>query len=514
MTPECDYLILGAGPAGLQLAHFLERSHRRYLVLEAGDAPGTFFRTMPRHRQLISINKVHTGHEDPELNLRWDWNSLLTLDPLPCFARFSHEYFPPADAMVDYLQSFADKQKLNVRCGVRVVRVGRQGEGFVAEDQHGDRQRCRWLVVATGLSTPFLPEIPGIQLAENYSDVSLDPDDFRGQRILIVGKGNSGFETANHLLSSAAVIHLASPESVEFAWDTHYVGDLRSVNNTFLDSYLLKAQNACLEVEIERIVPRDGGFEVSMVYQRARGSRATYRYDRIINCTGFRFDDSIFDEGCRPDLAIMDRYPAQSSCWESSNVAGLYFAGTLMQARDYKKTSSAFIHGFRYNVRALHRMLEQRNHGVPWPSVELDCWPGDAVAKIVERINRSSGLWLQFGFLGDVVAEPEGDEGARYYEDVPVAYVRAGGLGHLPRYQVITLEYGRSDFDPLRDERVAHTDVEHADQSTALHPILRRYRGNRLVGEHHVVENLEAIWCDEELHVAPLREFLERAARR
>ena len=32
-----DYLIIGAGPAGLQLAHLLERDGRDYLVLEAGD---------------------------------------------------------------------------------------------------------------------------------------------------------------------------------------------------------------------------------------------------------------------------------------------------------------------------------------------------------------------------------------------------------------------------------------------------------------------------------------------
>jgi hypothetical protein len=27
---------------------------------------------------MISINKPHTGHDDPELTLRWDWNSLLS----------------------------------------------------------------------------------------------------------------------------------------------------------------------------------------------------------------------------------------------------------------------------------------------------------------------------------------------------------------------------------------------------------------------------------------------------
>lgn len=104
-----DYLIIGAGPAGLQLAALMEAADRDYLVLEAGDAPGTFFRTYPRHRQLISINKPHTGSDDPELNLRLDWNSLLSDDPALRFTAYTEKYFPDADLMVQYLADFAAK---------------------------------------------------------------------------------------------------------------------------------------------------------------------------------------------------------------------------------------------------------------------------------------------------------------------------------------------------------------------------------------------------------------------
>ncbi|HEY4457145.1 MAG TPA: NAD(P)-binding domain-containing protein, partial [Pseudonocardiaceae bacterium] len=84
-----DYLIVGAGPAGLQLAHDLDRAGRDYLVVEAGAAPGTFFSKYPRHRTLISINKVHTGYDDPELRMRMDWNSLLSDNPDLLFTRYS-----------------------------------------------------------------------------------------------------------------------------------------------------------------------------------------------------------------------------------------------------------------------------------------------------------------------------------------------------------------------------------------------------------------------------------------
>ena len=69
-----EYAVIGAGPAGLQLAYYLQQAGRDYVVLEAGPTPGTFFRTFPRHRRMISINKPHTGWHDAEKDLV-DWNS-------------------------------------------------------------------------------------------------------------------------------------------------------------------------------------------------------------------------------------------------------------------------------------------------------------------------------------------------------------------------------------------------------------------------------------------------------
>ncbi|MDQ3886243.1 MAG: NAD(P)-binding domain-containing protein [Actinomycetota bacterium] len=50
---------------------------------------------------------------------------------------------------------------------------------------------------------------------------------FAGQRVLIIGKGNSAFETAQALLSHAAIVHLASPHPVRLAWTSKHPGDVR-----------------------------------------------------------------------------------------------------------------------------------------------------------------------------------------------------------------------------------------------------------------------------------------------
>jgi cation diffusion facilitator CzcD-associated flavoprotein CzcO len=73
------YLVLGAGPGGLQLAHYLESAGRDYLVLDAQARPASFFERFPRWRQLISINKREVGRADSlAFAERHDWNSVLS----------------------------------------------------------------------------------------------------------------------------------------------------------------------------------------------------------------------------------------------------------------------------------------------------------------------------------------------------------------------------------------------------------------------------------------------------
>ncbi|KUL22423.1 NAD(P)-binding domain-containing protein [Actinoplanes awajinensis] len=499
-----DYLIIGAGPAGLQLAALLERDGHDYVVLEAGAAPGTFFTRYPRHRQLISINKVWTGSEDAEFNLRSDWNSLLTDDPALQFKNYSSRYFPSADDLVRYLADFA--QGLNVSYGVRADGVS-FGDGHFTVTAGSSSWQARRVVVATGVSQLHVPPIEGAELCERYDTVSVDPQDFVNQRVLIIGKGNSAFETADALVETAAVIHVAGPHAIRLAWQTHYVGHLRAVNNNFLDTYQLKSQNAVLDGTVERIVGRDGGgFTITFRYARTSERLREIDYDRIILATGFQFDASIFGDSARPRLVINDRFPEQSPAFESVNVPGLYFAGTLTQQRDFKKSTNGFIHGFRYGVRALHRILNSRYHDTPWPSVTVDASPEAITDAIIERINVSSALWQQFGVLADVVTVAGGV--ARYQQEVPVAH-----LGPEPLALVITLEYGpeHDQVDPfdITVPRIAENDAGAAHDASYLHPVVRVRRDGAVVAEHHLAENLENHWNIPAVHQQPLAHFLK-----
>lgn len=504
-----EYIILGGGPAGIQLGYYFGKTGRDYVILERGEGAGSFFNVYPRHRQLISINKRYTGSDDPEFNLRHDWNSLLSDDYGLLFGDYDQRFFPHADNLVRYINDFTQRHEISLVPGVNVMRISREGGNFHLLDDAGEAYSCRYLIVATGMSRPVTPNIPGIELAECYSRVSLDRAEFVNKRVLIIGKGNSAFESADHLVDSAALIHLASPESIVMAWKSHYVGHLRAVNNNVLDTYQLKSQNAVLDADVCGI-RRDGDLlRVTFKYAHAQGEMEEIAYHRVIYCAGFRFDTGVFDPSASPALTSCGKFPSITWEFESVNQPRMYFAGTITHSLDYRKTTSGFIHGFRYNTRALSHMLAAKYHDELWPVDCLEPTAATMTQTALGRANRSSALWQQPGFMVDIL----GIEGGRahHYREMPVGYGRAFAEARFDTYFTITLEYGDPIVgDPFAVERVHRENVAESSRSQFLHPVVRHYANGSLQAEHHVLEDLEAVWLEDE-HTAPLEEFFARA---
>jgi len=190
-----EYLVIGAGPAGLQMGRLLHRAGRDYVIVEAGPEPAGFFREFPRHRVLST-----------------DDNSLF--DGVP-FSRYSKRSFPNADDLVRYLEDFA--RPLNVRYNTRVTQV----------------EQARHVIIATGKKS-YVPGIPGIEHAETYGGASTDPTEYAGKRVLIIGRGRSAFETADNIATTARLIHTVgrvvrkiSKEGNEFTAVIDGTGELR-----------------------------------------------------------------------------------------------------------------------------------------------------------------------------------------------------------------------------------------------------------------------------------------------
>jgi thioredoxin reductase len=506
---ELDVVVIGAGPGGLQLGYHLQKLGLSYTILERSNCCGSFFQTFPVHRTLISINKVNTGIDHSEVNMRWDWNSLCNDGQELSFGGYTESYFPSADTLVKYLGDFRERFGIDVTFDAEVKTLTRnQADDRIYEVKTNKGVFCaRHVVVATGLSKQNMPKVEGINYAIPYGELRQDRDRFKNKRILIIGKGNSAFETADDLSETASVIHMCSPNPVVLAWNTHYVGHVRAVNNNVLDTYQLKSQNTILDGNIEAIRRVGNQLEVDISYSHARGQKIVVPVDYVINCAGFSMDTSIFSEECMPEMHYNGKYPLLNEKWESASQSNMYFCGTVMHSLDYKKTFSGFIHGFRYNCAVLSRILHQAVNGESFPAKKVP--EVHALYEIImDRIHTSSSLFQQPGFMCDAVQLMSEDGTLRpdqYFEDVTFDLIRGGNvLDTTEAYLTLSIEYGKEKYvDVFNIPR----NPENGSESAFIHPVLRLFRRGKQVQEFHLPEDLENNWY-QDLYQSSLAEFM------
>ena len=474
-----------------------------------------FSKKFPIHRKLISINKVHTGNENKDFNLRHDWNSLLSDNDELLFKNYSKDYFPHADTYVNYLKDYYTKNELNVLFNQKVININQNTDLsnnniFIINTTY-ETYITKKLIVSTGTIKENEINFPYII---NYSELSLDKEQFINKKILIVGGGNSGYEVANYLTDTAANITIITKNPVRFAWQTHYVGDLRAVNNEFLDTYQLKSQNVLFEDDIHKYLRKMAYDSVNKKFiMKFKESINNYEFDYIINCTGFRFDSSIFSF----PLLIKYNLPVCKPNYESVDIPNLFFTGRLMHYQDYKKSSGAFIHGFRYLIRSFVNIETNNLKQINLSYYELN-------SKIIDRINNSSGLYQMFGFLIDIIIihrnENETCNYFTYIEEIPYQYALENILNNNDESIILYLNYGKNYggkmnyignlenstyvFGIDRGEQ----DHIHANKSNFIHPILKYYNLDKLLKTMHILEEPYANWTNKYSHIDPLKEFL------
>ncbi|MFF4456660.1 ArsO family NAD(P)H-dependent flavin-containing monooxygenase [Streptomyces goshikiensis] len=203
MTQRTDVVVVGGGQAGLAAGYHLRRLGIEHVILDAQAAPGGAWQ--------------HT------------WDSLGLFSP----AQYSSlpgrlmpvqegELYPDAAHVVDYLADYEKRYELPVRRGVWVSAVHRDGAFLRVQTDGGDWQ-VRAVISATGTWTrPFLPAVPGRREftgRQLHTVQYKNPAEFTGQRVIVVGGGNSGAQIAADLAHAG----------IDLTWVTqrppHYLAD-------------------------------------------------------------------------------------------------------------------------------------------------------------------------------------------------------------------------------------------------------------------------------------------------
>src|SRR6266540_2098019 len=190
-------IVIGAGPAGLAVGACLKQANLPFIILEQNEKVGSAW-----HHHYDRLH-LHTNKNSSEL-------------PFLSYPKHYPKY-PSRSQIVDYLDSYAEKFRLDIRFNQQVVSAVYQNEQWEVQTQDTLHQASN-LVVASGYNRePLLPNWPGQNLFQGkilHSSQYKNGELFKGQRVLVVGFGNSGGEIAMDLWEHGAQPSIAVRSAV------------------------------------------------------------------------------------------------------------------------------------------------------------------------------------------------------------------------------------------------------------------------------------------------------------
>jgi cation diffusion facilitator CzcD-associated flavoprotein CzcO len=180
-------VVIGAGPSGLAVGACLQRQRIDFVILEKEHQVGSSWR---RHYERLHLHTIKSRSSLP-------------------FRSFDRNYprYVPRALVVRYLEDYAASFNLTPHFGENVHAVRKQGKAWLIEST-SKAFKAPNLVVASGLNAePVIPDFLGAerfrgQILHGGAYVNATP--FAGQRVLVVGMGNTGAEIALDLCENGA----------------------------------------------------------------------------------------------------------------------------------------------------------------------------------------------------------------------------------------------------------------------------------------------------------------------
>ena len=180
---DLDLIIVGAGPAGFAASLAATEKKLRFVTIEQESLGGCVFQ-YPRGKIVMTQPAI-----------------------LPIVGKVKMT-LTSKEELLEFWLDVQRKTGVEISCNERVESVSREGERFIVRSTKGEYRAAAVLLAVGRRGTPRKLGVEG----ENLSKVVyrlIDPEQYSGQKVLVVGGGDSALEAAASLAEAGAAATLS-----------------------------------------------------------------------------------------------------------------------------------------------------------------------------------------------------------------------------------------------------------------------------------------------------------------
>lgn len=178
-----DSIVIGAGQAGLATAYYLQKNGLNYVVLEASEQTAG---SWPNYYDSLTLFSPAQYSSLPGYHFPGD-----------------PTHYPTREEVMSYLVEYANHFKFNISTGEKVIEVQRKDGIFQISTSKKNVFYTKTVVSATGdFARKYIPDIDGMDVFKGvkiHSSEYKNVEKYKGQRIIVVGGGNSAVQIAFEL---------------------------------------------------------------------------------------------------------------------------------------------------------------------------------------------------------------------------------------------------------------------------------------------------------------------------